>query len=66
MSALDTFLNTLPGQWAIIALIAGIGLSVVFLRGLIRLAVRALLIGTVGFILLAAVYYILNYTNFSL
>ncbi len=66
MSALDTFLNTLPGHWAIIALIAGIGLSVVFLRSLIRIAVRVLVIGTVGFILLTVVYFILNYLNISL
>jgi hypothetical protein len=66
MSAIETLINTLPGQWAIIALIAGIGLAVVFLRGLIRVAVRIFLIGAVGFILLAAVYFILNYANISL
>ena len=66
MSGLESLLNSLPGHWAIIALIAGIGLSVIFLRGLIRIMVRAFLIGIVGFILLAAVYYVLNYTNFSL
>lgn len=66
MSAIETLLNTLPGHWAIIALIAGIGVAVIFLRGLLRFIVRAFLIGIVGFILLAAVYYILNYTNFSL
>ncbi len=66
MSGLESLLNSLPGHWAIIALIAGIGLSVIFLRGLIRIVVRAFLIGIVGFILLAAVYYVLNYTNFSL
>jgi len=66
MPTLETLINTLPGQWAIIALIAGIGLAVVFLRGLIRIAVRVFLIGTVGLILLAAVYLLLNYINFSL
>ena len=66
MSGLESLLNSLPGHWAIIALIAGIGLSVIFLRGLIRIVVRAFLIGIGGFILLAAVYYVLNYTNFSL
>lgn len=66
MSAIESLINTLPGQWAIIALIAGIGLAVVFLRGLIRIAVRIFLIGAVGFILLAAVYLILNYAHISL
>lgn len=66
MSAIETFINTLPGHWAIIALIAGIGISVIFLRGLLRFILRALLIGVVGFILLAAVYYVLNFTSFSL
>lgn len=66
MSGIESLFNTLPGHWAIITLIAGIGLSVIFLRGLIRILARAFLIGIVGFILLAAVYYILNYTNFSL
>ncbi len=66
MSTLEVLINTLPGQWAIIALIAGIGLAVVFLRSLIRIAFRVLIIGTVGFILLAAVYFILNYLNISL
>jgi high-affinity Fe2+/Pb2+ permease len=66
MSAIETLINSLPGQWAIIALIAGIGLAVVFLRGLIRIAVRIFLIGAVGFILLAAVYLIFNYAHISL
>lgn len=65
MPTLETLINTLPGQWTVIVLIAGIGLAVVFLRGLIRTAIRVFLIGSVGFILLAAVYYILNFINFS-
>jgi hypothetical protein len=66
MPNLETLINSLPGQWAIIALIAGIGISVIFLRGLIRFIVRAFLIGAVGFILLAVVVYVLNLTNISL
>lgn len=66
MPTLETIINVLPGQWALIALIAGIGLAVVFLRGLVRIAIRVFVIGTVGLILLAAVYFILSYTNFSL
>lgn len=66
MTGIESIFNTLPGHWAIIALIAGIGLSVIFLRGLIRLLVRALIIGVVGVILLGAMYYLLNFTKFSL
>jgi len=65
MPILDTLINSLPGQWVVITLIAGIGLAVVFLRGLIRTAIRVFLIGSVGFILLAVVYYVLKYLNFS-
>jgi hypothetical protein len=61
---IQTFFDTLPTHWAIAALIAFIGLSVVFLRWLIRLAMRAFLIGLVGVILLGALYYLANYTNF--
>ena len=64
--SIENLMNTLPGQWAIIALIAGIGLAVVFLRGLIKIVVRIFLIGTVGFILLAAVYLIFIYAHISL
>lgn len=66
MSGIEELINTLPGHWTIIALIAGIGIAVIFLRGLVRFIVRAFLIGVVGFILLAAVYYALNYFNVSL
>jgi hypothetical protein len=44
-------------------LIAVIGFSVVFMRWLIRIAVRAFLIGLVGVILLGAIYYLVNYTT---
>jgi hypothetical protein len=63
---IETLFNTLPGHWALITLIAAIGLSVVFLRGIIRLLVRALIIGVVGVILLGVVYYLVNFTGFSI
>ena len=66
MVEIQSFVNTLPGHWAIIALIAGIGLSVVFLRGIIRLAVRAFVIGIIGVILLGVVYYFFANTGLSL
>jgi hypothetical protein len=61
---IQSLVDGLPTQWVIMGLIAVIGLSVVFLRWLIRIAVRAFLIGLVGVILLGAIYYIFNYTNF--
>lgn len=62
----ESIFNTLPGHWALIALIAGIGLSVVFLRGLIRILFRALIIGVIGVILLGVIYAVMNYTGFTL
>jgi hypothetical protein len=60
---IQTIFDGLPTQWAIMGLIAVIGFSVVFVRWLIRLAVRAFLIGLVGVILLGAIYYLVNYTT---
>lgn len=61
---IQSIFDILPTQWAIMGLIAVIGLSVVFMRWLIRLAMRAFLIGLAGVILLGAIYYLVNYTNF--
>lgn len=47
-------------------LIGVIGLSVVFLRWMIRIAVRAFLIGLVGVILIGALYYLISYTGLTL
>lgn len=66
MTGLESIFNTLPGHWALIALIAGIGLSVVFLRGLIRIVFRVLIIGAFGVILLGVLYAVMNYFGFSL
>lgn len=60
MALIESLFNNLPSQWAILALIAGIGISVVVLRGLIRFAMRAFVIGLVGVILLGAVYYLVT------
>ena len=59
MNWIETFFNTVPTVWAIIALIATIGLSVLFLRGIIRLAVRAFLIGAFGLVIIGAIYFLL-------
>ncbi|MEX2160506.1 MAG: hypothetical protein WD751_01210 [Anaerolineales bacterium] len=66
MFNLETLINTLPGQWAILGLITAIGLSVIFVRGLVRLAIRAFIIGVVGVILIGAVYLIASFTGISL
>jgi hypothetical protein len=60
---IQSIFDGLPAQWAIMGLIAVIGLSVVFMRWLIRIAVRAFLFGLVGVILLGAIYYLVNYTT---
>ena len=59
MNWIEAFFNTVPTLWAIIALIAAIGLAVLFLRGIIRLAVRAFLIGAFGLIVISAIYFLL-------
>ena len=59
MNWIEAFFNTVPTFWAIIALIAVIGLSVLFLRGLIRLAMRAFLIGAFGLVIIGAIYFLL-------
>jgi hypothetical protein len=59
MDWIQSFFESLPTYWAVLALVAAIGLSVLFLRGLIRLAVRAFVIGVIGLVVLGAVYYFL-------
>lgn len=59
MAWIETFLNNISTPWAILALVAFIGLAVVILRGFVRLAMRAFLIGLVGLIVLGAVYFLL-------
>jgi hypothetical protein len=59
MTLIENFFNTVSPLWALISLIATIGLSVLFLRGIIRLAVRAFVIGAFGLIIIGALYYFL-------
>lgn len=59
MTLIENFFNTLSTPWAIFALIAVIGLSVLLLRGIIRLAVRAFIIGAFGLLIIGALYYFL-------
>jgi hypothetical protein len=58
MELIQSFFESLPTYWALLALAAVIGISVLFLRGLIRLAVRAFIIGLIGLAALGAVYYL--------
>jgi hypothetical protein len=66
MAGFEQLLSSLPGHWVILGLITAVGLSVIFVRGLIRLFIRAFIIGTIGVILLGIVYAALNLINFSL
>ncbi|MGH2583194.1 MAG: hypothetical protein ACRDFQ_09915 [Anaerolineales bacterium] len=63
---IQSIFEKIPAQWVILGLITSIGVSVVFLRWLIRLALRAFVIGIVGVILLGALYYLFNSTGFQL
>lgn len=60
---IQSLFETLPTHWVVLGLIGVIGLSVVFLRWMIRLALRAFLIGLVGVIVIGALYYLANYTT---
>ncbi|MBX3049656.1 MAG: hypothetical protein KIT46_11095 [Anaerolineales bacterium] len=66
MFLLDTLINNVPGHWLVLGAITAIGLSILFIRGLIRLVIRAFIVGLVGFILLGAAYLAMNWLNISL
>ncbi len=66
MAGYEQLLASIPGHWLILGLITAVGLSVIFVRGLIRLFIRAFIVGTIGVILLGIVYAALTFTNFSL
>ena len=59
MSWIQSLFDSLPTVWAILALVAFIGVAVVILRGLIRFALRAFFIGLIGVAVLGVVYYLL-------
>lgn len=63
MAWIQTAFANLPTHWAVLALVVGIGISVVLLRGIIRFALRAFLIGVLGVAVLGVLYYLINYTN---
>lgn len=66
MFLLDTLINNVPSHWLVLGAITAIGLSILFIRGLIRLVIRAFIVGLVGFILLGAAYLAMNWLNISL
>lgn len=59
MTYIQTLFDSIPTAWAIVALVAFIGLSVIFLRGLIRLVLKAFFIGLIGLVVLGVVYFFL-------
>lgn len=55
---IQTLFDSIPTPWAIVALVAFIGIAVIFLRSLIRFALRAFFIGLIGLLLLGVVYFV--------
>jgi len=66
MAGIEQLFVSLPWHWVVLGLITAIGLSVVFIRGLVRLALRVFVVGAIGVILLGIVYAALKITNFSI
>jgi len=66
MAGIEQLYSSLPGYWVIIGAIMAVGLSVIFVRGLIRLFFRAFVVGVIGVILLGIVYAALNLFNVTL
>lgn len=58
MTWIQNLFSNLPAPYALLGLILTIGLTVVAIRAVIRLAMRAFIFGLVGVILLGALYYI--------
>jgi hypothetical protein len=58
MSWIGETLTALPVHWALLSLVIGIGLAVVLVRGLIRLAVRVILFGAIGVALMGVIYFL--------
>ena len=59
MTWIENFFTSIPTIWAVLGLIAAIGLSVLILKGIIRLAIRAFIIGAFGILVLGAIYFFL-------
>ena len=55
---IQSLFDSIPTPWAIVALVAFIGIAVIFLRSLIRFALRAFFIGLIGLALLGVVYFV--------
>ena len=63
MDWFQNLFSNLSTPAAALALIIVIGGSVIFLRALIRLALRTLVIGTVGLVVLGVLYFLINNTS---
>jgi len=59
MTWIENFFSSIPTIWAVLGLIAVIGLSVLLLRGIIRMAIRAFFIGAFGLLVIGAIYFFL-------
>jgi hypothetical protein len=57
MSWIQSLISSVPPHYALLGIILAIGLAVVILRAIIRLAMRAFVFGVLGVILLGAFYF---------
>lgn len=60
MSWIQSLISSVPSHYALLGLILIIGVAVVALRALIRLAMRAFVFGLLGVILLGAFYFVIR------
>lgn len=60
MSWIQSLISSVPPHYALLGIILAIGLSVVVMRAIIRLAMRAFVFGIVGVILLGAFYFFIR------
>jgi hypothetical protein len=57
MSWIQSLISSVPPHYALLGIILAIGLAVVAMRAIIRLALRAFVFGILGVILLGAFYF---------
>lgn len=60
MSWIQSLISSVPSHYALLGIILAIGLTVVVLRAVIKLAMRAFMFGLLGVILLGAFYFIIR------
>jgi hypothetical protein len=57
MSWIQSLISSVPPHYALLGIILAIGLAVVAMRAIIKLAMRAFVFGILGVILLGAFYF---------